>query len=183
MYDPAIGKWLSEDSVGFQAADENLYRYARNDPTNATDPSGLTAVDHCRAILAEWQQSMRRANLEAEQQGRGPLYSNEQVDYALQVGWEFLTRTLDHIRQTLTPQPLVGGRAELPPPQLPRVPQSIPFPVQKLKTAVRDIIERLADALKNAPDIEVTPVRPADLGQLPPPALPSVKREGGFAPG
>lgn len=41
MYDPHIGRWLEEDPIGFAAGDPNLYRYVRNNPTNATDPSGL----------------------------------------------------------------------------------------------------------------------------------------------
>ncbi len=41
MYDPGIGRWLSEDPIGFEAGDSNLYRYVANNPTNHTDPSGL----------------------------------------------------------------------------------------------------------------------------------------------
>jgi hypothetical protein len=41
MYDPKIGRWMTEDPIEFEAADPDLYRYAHNDPTNATDPSGL----------------------------------------------------------------------------------------------------------------------------------------------
>jgi uncharacterized protein RhaS with RHS repeats len=41
MYDPRTGRWLSEDPIGFAAADANLYRYVGNSPTNATDPAGL----------------------------------------------------------------------------------------------------------------------------------------------
>lgn len=40
-YNPTIGRWISEDPIGFQAADPNLYRYVGNSPTNYTDPSGL----------------------------------------------------------------------------------------------------------------------------------------------
>ncbi|HUT92888.1 MAG TPA: RHS repeat-associated core domain-containing protein [Thermoguttaceae bacterium] len=39
-YDPASGRFLSEDPIGFAAGDANLYRYCGNSPTNATDPSG-----------------------------------------------------------------------------------------------------------------------------------------------
>jgi uncharacterized protein RhaS with RHS repeats len=45
MYDPKIGRFYSEDPLGFDAGDENLYRYVRNSPTNATDPSGMTEDD------------------------------------------------------------------------------------------------------------------------------------------
>jgi uncharacterized protein RhaS with RHS repeats len=41
MYDPTIGRWISQDPLGFEAGDANLYRYVGNSPTNATDPSGL----------------------------------------------------------------------------------------------------------------------------------------------
>ena len=40
-YDPASGKWLSEDPIGLAGGDVNLRRYVGNGPTNATDPSGL----------------------------------------------------------------------------------------------------------------------------------------------
>jgi RHS repeat-associated protein len=41
VQDPATGGWLNEDSLGFAAGDANLYRYAGNGPTGASDPSGL----------------------------------------------------------------------------------------------------------------------------------------------
>jgi RHS repeat-associated protein len=40
-YDPTIGRWISQDPIGFDAGDANLYRYVHNTPTNAIDPSGL----------------------------------------------------------------------------------------------------------------------------------------------
>ena len=43
MYDPTVGRWLSEDPEGFAAGDANLYRYAGNKPTTEADPSGLQA--------------------------------------------------------------------------------------------------------------------------------------------
>jgi hypothetical protein len=41
--DPTIGRWITEDPIGFQAADANLYRYVGNNATNATDPTGHQA--------------------------------------------------------------------------------------------------------------------------------------------
>jgi len=39
-YDPATGRFLQEDPIGFGAGDLNLYRYVFNDPVNRVDPSG-----------------------------------------------------------------------------------------------------------------------------------------------
>jgi RHS repeat-associated protein len=39
-YDAAIGEFISEDPLGFDAGDTNLMRYVFNSPTNYTDPSG-----------------------------------------------------------------------------------------------------------------------------------------------
>lgn len=44
MYDPTIGRWLSQDPTGLEP-DVNPYRYVGNSPTNATDPSGLQQAD------------------------------------------------------------------------------------------------------------------------------------------
>ena len=39
-YDPVIGRFISEDSMGFGAGDVNFYQYAGANPINANDPSG-----------------------------------------------------------------------------------------------------------------------------------------------
>jgi hypothetical protein len=44
MYDPTIGRWTSQDPIGFEAGDANLYRYVGNGPTDGTDPSGLRVI-------------------------------------------------------------------------------------------------------------------------------------------
>jgi RHS repeat-associated protein len=40
VYDPALGRFLQTDPVGYQD-DFNLYAYVYNDPLNRTDPAGL----------------------------------------------------------------------------------------------------------------------------------------------
>ena len=40
-YDAKVGRWISEDPIGFAAGDSNLYRYVGNSPTNGIDPKGL----------------------------------------------------------------------------------------------------------------------------------------------
>ncbi len=44
-YDPGLGRFLSEDPLGFAGGDPNLYRYAANAPTALSDPRGLAVVE------------------------------------------------------------------------------------------------------------------------------------------
>jgi hypothetical protein len=43
-YDSAVGRWLSEDSIGFAGKDTNLSRYVGNLPTQYVDPFGYAKV-------------------------------------------------------------------------------------------------------------------------------------------
>ena len=45
-YSPSVGRFSSVDPLGFDASDENLYRFVRNSPANAVDPTGEYAF-HC----------------------------------------------------------------------------------------------------------------------------------------
>jgi RHS repeat-associated protein len=40
-YDAGVGRFISEDPIGFGAGDTNLYRYVGNSSVNGTDPTGL----------------------------------------------------------------------------------------------------------------------------------------------
>jgi RHS repeat-associated protein len=40
-YDSAVGRFISEDPIGFAAGDSNIYRYVSNNVVNSIDPSGL----------------------------------------------------------------------------------------------------------------------------------------------
>jgi uncharacterized protein RhaS with RHS repeats len=46
MYDPRPARFISEDPIGFEGGDTNLYRYVGNSPTNFVDPFGLCATDN-----------------------------------------------------------------------------------------------------------------------------------------
>jgi RHS repeat-associated protein len=44
-YDPANGRFISEDTIGFNGGDVNLYRYVANSPIRFTDPNGTDLYD------------------------------------------------------------------------------------------------------------------------------------------
>jgi hypothetical protein len=51
-YDPTVGRFISQDPIGFAGGDANTYRYVGNGPTDATDPSGL--ADGPRYVESDW---------------------------------------------------------------------------------------------------------------------------------
>ncbi len=55
-YDPASGRFLSQDPISFRAGDTNLYRYVGNNAPNLTDPSGLRAKREFESL--DWDQKV-----------------------------------------------------------------------------------------------------------------------------
>jgi RHS repeat-associated protein len=51
-YDAGVGRFISEDPLGFGAGDANLYRYVGNSPTNYTDPTGNFSLAQVASITA-----------------------------------------------------------------------------------------------------------------------------------
>jgi RHS repeat-associated protein len=45
IYDPSTGRWYQIDPIGFNGGLLDLYDYTGNNPTNATDPSGLQKIE------------------------------------------------------------------------------------------------------------------------------------------
>jgi RHS repeat-associated protein len=43
-YDPTTARWITQDPLGYDAGDSNLYRYVNNSPTTRLDPSGQRAI-------------------------------------------------------------------------------------------------------------------------------------------
>jgi RHS repeat-associated protein len=43
-YDPSVGRFISEDPLGFAGGDVNLSAYVLNNPVNRIDPSGQTTM-------------------------------------------------------------------------------------------------------------------------------------------
>jgi RHS repeat-associated protein len=48
---PTLGRWISQDPIGFEAGDANLYRYVGNGPGNRMDPFGLHDIELCGSDL------------------------------------------------------------------------------------------------------------------------------------
>ena len=80
-YDPATGRFVVEDLIGFSGGDENLYRYVGNGPTNHADPSGKfvpEAIGFGLAII--WLLRGAADNANAPTVTRGEV-SPQQLDY------------------------------------------------------------------------------------------------------
>ena len=54
FYDPNLGRFISEDPIGFAGGDLNLYGYVSNSPGSFTDPSGLCPFCHYGDPLTFW---------------------------------------------------------------------------------------------------------------------------------
>jgi RHS repeat-associated protein len=54
-YDQSLGRFISEDPLGFDGGDVNFYQYAGGQPINVVDPSGLKPGDKYKSIdCAGW---------------------------------------------------------------------------------------------------------------------------------
>ncbi len=51
FYDPVLGRFTTEDPIGYAAGDWNRYSFAWNNPHNWNDPSGTAAVDYVETAL------------------------------------------------------------------------------------------------------------------------------------
>jgi RHS repeat-associated protein len=51
FYDPQLGRFISEDPIGFKGGDVNIYTYVGNNPANSTDPSGQWSTDAHNYII------------------------------------------------------------------------------------------------------------------------------------
>ena len=57
-YDASVGRWLSQDPIGFDGADDNLYRYCGNSAPEGLDPAGLvdwTPIELLDAHNTPWE--------------------------------------------------------------------------------------------------------------------------------
>ena len=86
-YDANVGRWVSEDPIGFVAGDVNLYRYVRNHSSWFLDPLGLILL----AIDGTWSEYW----LEGGQFG---IWDNEQKKVVGRLAKTHNNRWLSHVR-------------------------------------------------------------------------------------
>ncbi|MDR2344507.1 MAG: hypothetical protein LBE18_00420 [Planctomycetaceae bacterium] len=55
-YDSNVGRWMSEDPIGFSGKDINKYRYTLNSYMNGNDPLGLLTLKQASDIINIWSQ-------------------------------------------------------------------------------------------------------------------------------
>jgi RHS repeat-associated protein len=62
-YDVVQARFLSQDPLGFDGGDFNLFRYVGNNPVNVTDPSGLSCTGLCFEIKKSQLLSCTASNI------------------------------------------------------------------------------------------------------------------------
>ncbi|MBX3265414.1 MAG: RHS repeat-associated core domain-containing protein [Acidobacteria bacterium] len=71
FYDPKLGRFISEDPIGFAGGDVNLYGYVWNDPLHFVDPQGRNGWRNWVAWANERKWQAEQAMLESLE---GPIY-------------------------------------------------------------------------------------------------------------
>ncbi|MBD2168526.1 putative Ig domain-containing protein [Calothrix membranacea FACHB-236] len=59
-YDPSLGRFISQDPIGFEAGDTNLYRYVNNSPLNGIDPTGLVSLSEYNKLVSTVVTAVRK---------------------------------------------------------------------------------------------------------------------------
>ena len=72
-YDPTVGRFISEDPLGFGGGDVNLFAYVRNNPSNWIDPWGLESYQG----YATWY------NLPGKKTASGDMYNKNSMTAAM----------------------------------------------------------------------------------------------------
>jgi hypothetical protein len=87
---------MQEDPIGFEASDGDLFRYVANDPTNATDPSGLVsnAPPDADAVVKDtipFTYSFKQGGELKEVKSKGEITVATDVSYNLRDGLILIT--------------------------------------------------------------------------------------------
>ena len=90
-YDPAIGRFISEDPIGFEGGFTNLFSYVGNSPTFLTDPTGLQAASSSDQVRSGDVDDPMLTNAIEE-------LRNQLAEFKTQRQLEDLTSRIEHIK-------------------------------------------------------------------------------------
>jgi RHS repeat-associated protein len=132
FYDPAVGRFISEDPIGFAGGNVNIYSYVGNNPILFSDPSGLwdpkahaeiikQALERC---LSDKQRRQLQDASEWVDRAAGQLEANayqhgmrggpgQSVEDARKAAGDFISGHLKKAR-SLAPQGCQGGYGKIP---------------------------------------------------------------------
>ena len=115
-FDAAIGRFISEDPIGFAGGDENVYRYVSNNPASYRDPGGMNASEGS-AESAATRAAMNRAVRDSRSKLPSLPGAMEKLDTAGYMGQDAvagLSRALGGIHDLLlSPVEFATRKAEI----------------------------------------------------------------------
>src|SRR5262249_47179883 len=114
-YDPGIGRFLSEDPIGFASLDMNLYGFVRNNPVNLRDPAGTKVLLGFEDLFAKRIDgtsvplfaTLEQVTLSLDQVSQGVEQATQGVDQVTQgidqvtLGLEQVTQSPEQVTQRL----------------------------------------------------------------------------------
>lgn len=86
-YDPAVGRWISEDPIGFEGHDANVSRYVGNAVTDQRDPSGLSWLPPGVNLTPTSQQLLQQ--MQQMQQLQNTLIAQQMLQAAMQMALQY----------------------------------------------------------------------------------------------
>jgi RHS repeat-associated protein len=108
-YNPALGRFMSEDPKLFDAGDYNLFRYCHNDPIDMTDPMGLE--DHREPWFNHQEQAKALDRLAAAREllGLSSTYIRAALSAQEGVAMAYATQTQREYSYSLKPRYNIGN--------------------------------------------------------------------------
>ena len=113
-YDPTVGRWTSEDPIGFDGGHPNLSAYAGNSPPNRTDPTGLLQAEPLPGqVVPTWRPIRVFADAEFGPFSLDGLFSPDGLHLTPDVDLPFILQNLGDLDQLPPAQGQIGFESPL----------------------------------------------------------------------